>query len=244
MWSETNMEEIIYIDKGEIINMEFYESQTIKSEDVKIILVKRIVNDDAVMSIVEIEHIPSGVNVHTEDINQSGAYKKAIVELEDILANEKKENQEDELKNKLFKWISEAVKISEKKLTIGDFCKLEAIAMKESDGNPKMIKMIDTNYHHDLYGLMGLLDSTFNKYSVKGHEDIFNAVDNILAGINYSYAEYGKIPDINEIKDSIKDIKGKQCADLELVNYKQYKKSELQKFSSDELIEEISDRLK
>ena len=66
----------------------------------------------------------------------------------------------------------------------------------ESSGNPSAIQgsgVKDINYlRGDLAkGLVQVISSTFDAYHFKGHNNIFNGLDNLLAGINYAKHAYG-----------------------------------------------------
>ena len=38
---------------------------------------------------------------------------------------------------------------------------------------------------------MQCIDSTFNAHKLPGHDDIWNPVDNIIAGVRYTFSRYG-----------------------------------------------------
>jgi WXG100 family type VII secretion target len=44
---------------------------------------------------------------------------------------------------------------------------------------------------HPSKGLMQCIDSTFNAHKLPGHDNIYNPVDNIIAGIRYTFGRYG-----------------------------------------------------
>jgi len=44
---------------------------------------------------------------------------------------------------------------------------------------------------HPSKGLMQCIDSTFNAHKLPGHDDIYNPVDNIIAGVRYTFDRYG-----------------------------------------------------
>lgn len=46
---------------------------------------------------------------------------------------------------------------------------------------------------HPSKGLMQCIDSTFNAHKLPGHDDIYNPVDNIIAGVRYTIGRYGSI---------------------------------------------------
>ena len=72
---------------------------------------------------------------------------------------------------------------------------LAVIVEKESGGDPNAINMTDSNAAagHPSKGLMQTIDSTFNSYAAPGHNDIWNPVDNIVAGARYSIDRYGTV---------------------------------------------------
>ncbi|BCK57291.1 hypothetical protein NWFMUON74_50630 [Nocardia wallacei] len=75
---------------------------------------------------------------------------------------------------------------------------IAAIIQHESSGNPHAINLWDSNAAagHPSKGLMQTIDSTFNAYALPGHRDIWNPVDNIIAGVRYSIARYGSVSDV------------------------------------------------
>jgi uncharacterized protein YukE len=46
---------------------------------------------------------------------------------------------------------------------------------------------------HPSKGLMQCIDSTFNAHKLPGHDNIYNPVDNIIAGVRYTIGRYGSI---------------------------------------------------
>jgi uncharacterized protein YukE len=53
---------------------------------------------------------------------------------------------------------------------------------------------------HPSKGLMQCIDSTFNAHKLAGHDDIWNPVDNIIAGVRYSLSRYGSLGNVPGIK--------------------------------------------
>ena len=49
---------------------------------------------------------------------------------------------------------------------------------------------------HPSKGLMQTIDSTFNSYKLPGHDNIYNPVDNIVAGVRYALSRYGSIGNV------------------------------------------------
>ncbi|WP_421726831.1 phage tail tape measure protein [Bacillus velezensis] len=91
------------------------------------------------------------------------------------------------------KWVAQALKI--KGLGSEFAGALEAIAMKESGGNPNVVNRWDSNWKagHPSQGLMQFIPSTFNAHKEKGYGNIKNPVHQILASINYLNSRYGGI---------------------------------------------------
>ncbi|MEC0886841.1 phage tail tape measure protein [Bacillus atrophaeus] len=91
------------------------------------------------------------------------------------------------------KWVAQALKI--KGLGSEFAGALEAIAMKESGGNPNVVNRWDSNWKagHPSQGLMQFIPSTFNAHKEKGYGNIKNPVHQILASINYLNSRYGGV---------------------------------------------------
>jgi SLT domain-containing protein/cell wall-associated NlpC family hydrolase len=72
----------------------------------------------------------------------------------------------------------------------------------ESSGNPRAINKTDSNAKagHPSKGIMQTIDSTFNRWSLKGHKDIWNPVDNIIAGVRYAESRYHSLDNVPGIK--------------------------------------------
>ncbi|EKZ4333570.1 peptidoglycan DD-metalloendopeptidase family protein [Listeria monocytogenes] len=79
---------------------------------------------------------------------------------------------------------------------------LATIAMKESNGNPNAVNNWDINAKRGMasQGLMQTIPATFNAYKMKGHGNILNPVDNIIAAIGYIKARYGTVFNVPGIK--------------------------------------------
>ncbi|WP_245553553.1 transglycosylase SLT domain-containing protein [Nocardia veterana] len=98
-------------------------------------------------------------------------------------------------------WISEALRILREHGydTSGiDPADIATIIAHESSGNPHAINLWDSNAAagHPSKGLMQTIDSTFAAYSLPGHRDIWNPVDNIIAGVRYSIERYGSVANV------------------------------------------------
>lgn len=96
-------------------------------------------------------------------------------------------------------WISQALAIL--KLPAADSTDLNLIGTHESGGDPWSINLTDSNAAagHPSMGVMQTIQGTFDQYSLAGHKDIWNPVDNIIAGARYAMSRYGsldKVPGI------------------------------------------------
>lgn len=68
------------------------------------------------------------------------------------------------------------------------------VIQRESNGNPKAVNHTDINAQegHPSKGLVQTIESTFNGNKFKGHDNIFNGYDDLLAGIRYMSRKYGR----------------------------------------------------
>jgi len=75
---------------------------------------------------------------------------------------------------------------------------INLIIQHESAGNPHAENNWDSNAAagHPSKGLMQTIDSTFNSYALRGHTDIWNPVDNIVAGVRYALSRYGSLDNV------------------------------------------------
>jgi hypothetical protein len=101
----------------------------------------------------------------------------------------------------LQQWIDEAIKILEEMGVPKDKIDRKAIEMiiqHESSGNPNAINLTDSNAAagHPSKGLMQTIDSTFNSFAAPGHNDVWNPVDNIVAGVRYALNRYGSLAEV------------------------------------------------
>jgi SLT domain-containing protein/cell wall-associated NlpC family hydrolase len=79
---------------------------------------------------------------------------------------------------------------------------VNTMAMHESGGNPHAQNNWDSNAKagHPSKGIMQTIDSTFKAYSLAGHKNIWNPVDNIIAGVRYADSRYGSLANVPGIK--------------------------------------------
>jgi soluble lytic murein transglycosylase-like protein len=79
---------------------------------------------------------------------------------------------------------------------------IAAIIQHESAGDPNAINLWDSNAAKGIpsKGLMQTIDPTFNAYALPGHHDIWNPVDNIIAGVRYAIARYGSVSNVPGIE--------------------------------------------
>ncbi|MEU7691328.1 WXG100 family type VII secretion target [Microbispora hainanensis] len=95
-------------------------------------------------------------------------------------------------------WIDQAIAILRAQGYPADKMNRDDIWMiirHESGGNPHAINNWDSNAAAGTpsKGLMQTIDPTFDRWSLPGHKDIWNPVDNIIAGVRYAIARYGSV---------------------------------------------------
>ncbi|MEV0676764.1 WXG100 family type VII secretion target [Actinosynnema sp. NPDC050436] len=93
-------------------------------------------------------------------------------------------------------WIREAIKILQAAgipVTEANINQIWTIIEKESGGNPHALNDWDSNAAAGTpsKGLMQCIDPTFQAHKLPGHDDIWNPVDNIIAGVRYTFSRYG-----------------------------------------------------
>ena len=93
-------------------------------------------------------------------------------------------------------WIREAIRILQANgipVTEENIDEIWTIIEKESGGNPHALNDWDSNAARGTpsKGLMQCIDPTFQAYKLPGHDDIWNPVDNIIAGVRYIFDRYG-----------------------------------------------------
>ncbi len=102
-------------------------------------------------------------------------------------------------------WIKQAIEELRKagiNVSEEDAQRIWQIIQHESGGNPQAINNWDSNAAKGTpsKGLMQCIDPTFNSYKLPGHNDIWNPVDNICAGVNYAISRYGSLANVPGIK--------------------------------------------
>jgi SLT domain-containing protein len=72
----------------------------------------------------------------------------------------------------------------------------------ESAGNPNAINDWDSNAQagDPSRGLMQTIGATFDAYKLPGHDDIYDPVDNIIAGVRYALSRYGSIQNVPGVR--------------------------------------------
>lgn len=99
------------------------------------------------------------------------------------------------------RWIDEAIEILRREGVPVDKMSREdiwTIISHESGGNPNAINDWDSNAAAGTpsKGLMQTIGPTFDSYKLPGHDDIWNPVDNIIAGVRYSIERYGSVSEV------------------------------------------------
>ncbi|MBK1784783.1 transglycosylase SLT domain-containing protein [Prauserella cavernicola] len=93
-------------------------------------------------------------------------------------------------------WIREAIKILQANgipVTEDNIDEIWTIIEKESGGDPHALNDWDSNAAKGTpsKGLMQCIDPTFEAHKLPGHDDIYDPVDNIIAGVRYTFDRYG-----------------------------------------------------
>ncbi len=98
-------------------------------------------------------------------------------------------------------WVQQAIQVLEASgvpASALDASDIETIIEHESGGNPNAINNWDSNAAagDPSRGLMQTIGSTFDAYKLPGHDDIYNPVDNIVAGVRYAISRYGSLSNV------------------------------------------------
>lgn len=93
------------------------------------------------------------------------------------------------------RWVTAGMRLAGVSTTPENVAKVVGRAMQESGGNPRAINNWDSNAAagDPSRGLMQTIMATFNAYKVKGHDDVYNPVDNVAAAVRYMMARYGHL---------------------------------------------------
>ncbi|MFI6740036.1 transglycosylase SLT domain-containing protein [Nonomuraea sp. NPDC050451] len=98
-------------------------------------------------------------------------------------------------------WVNQAIAILKangypvEKMNVND---IYTIIRNESGGNPNNINTWDSNAAKGTpsKGLMQTIDPTFERWKLPGHDNVWNPVDNIIAGVRYAIATYGSVSNV------------------------------------------------
>ena len=95
-------------------------------------------------------------------------------------------------------WINQAISVLSAHGYSVSYHAVYETVMHESSGNPDAVNGSDSNAAagHPSIGLMQTIQSTFDAYALPGYEDIYNPVDNIIAGARYAAAVYGSLDEV------------------------------------------------
>jgi WXG100 family type VII secretion target len=108
-------------------------------------------------------------------------------------------------KGQVADWIRQAVEILRAQGYPVDKMNADDIWMiiqHESGGNPHAINTWDSNAAagHPSKGLMQTIDPTFDRWSLPGHKDVYNPVDNIIAAVRYAIERYGSVSGVPGVR--------------------------------------------
>lgn len=98
-------------------------------------------------------------------------------------------------------WIAQAVAVLQANGYSGSQLNIQDIAIiiqGESGGNPTAQNNYDRNAQNGTpsKGLMQTIDPTFNEWALPGHTNIWNPVDNIIAGVRYALDRYHNLDQV------------------------------------------------
>ncbi|GAA0367569.1 transglycosylase SLT domain-containing protein [Actinoallomurus spadix] len=109
-------------------------------------------------------------------------------------------------------WIRQAIAVLQQHgihLGPNDASYIATIIQYESGGNPHAINLWDSNAAagHPSKGLMQTIDGTFNAYALRqaggAAPNVWNPVDNIVAGVNYALHRYHSLANVPGIRNII-----------------------------------------
>lgn len=92
-------------------------------------------------------------------------------------------------------WIAQGLRVAGQPVTAAAVNTLLGRARQESGLNPRAINLWDSNAKKGIpsKGFLQTIGPTFNRYKVKGHDDIYDPVDNVAAAVRYMLATYGHL---------------------------------------------------
>jgi len=87
-------------------------------------------------------------------------------------------------------------------VTAANLAAVNLIVQRESSWNPNVVNNWDSNARKGTpsKGLMQTIGPTFNSYSIPGHKNILDPVDNMIAGIRYATSRYGSLQNVPGVK--------------------------------------------
>ena len=98
--------------------------------------------------------------------------------------------------------IEQALTLSGVPATDANLAAVNLIVQHESGWNPNVVNNWDSNAAAGTpsKGLMQTIGPTFNSYSLPGHKNILNPLDNMIAGIRYAVSRYGSLQNVPGVK--------------------------------------------
>ena len=100
--------------------------------------------------------------------------------------------------NNLDGWIKQAISILNAHGYVVSYNAIYQTVLHESAGNPSAVNRTDSNAMRGTpsTGLMQMIQPTFNAYALSGYGNIYNPVDNIIAGVIYAQVRYGGLDNV------------------------------------------------
>jgi hypothetical protein len=102
-------------------------------------------------------------------------------------------------------WINQAFKVLEANGVPADELDAAGVLLiieHESSGNPNAINNWDGNAQagDPSRGLIQTIGATFDAYKLPGYDEIYDPVDNIIAGVRYAISRYGSIQNVPGVR--------------------------------------------
>lgn len=93
------------------------------------------------------------------------------------------------------RWIAAGLRLAQQRVTPSAVATLLGRIMQESGGDPNIVNRWDINAKRGdpSKGILQTIGSTFRRYMVRGHGNIYNPVDNIAAAVRYMLATYHRL---------------------------------------------------